>query len=59
MENLAYFLLGALVALISLTIIKIDKNEPCAMDVYQGKTTLEYTVVNGIKTDSTVIWNKD
>ena len=29
------------------------------MDVYQGNTTLEYTVVNGIKTDSTVIWNKD
>lgn len=32
---------------------------PTAMDVYQGKTTLEYTVVNGIKIDSCVIWKKE
>jgi hypothetical protein len=30
------------------------------MDVYQGKTTLEYKVVDGVKVDSTVIWkNKE
>lgn len=29
-----------------------------AMDVYQGKTTLEYTVVDGVKTDSCVVWKK-
>lgn len=30
------------------------------MDVYQGKTTIEYTVVDGVKVDSTVIWkNKE
>lgn len=29
------------------------------MDVYNGKTTLEYTVVDGIKTDSCVVWKKD
>lgn len=29
------------------------------MDVYSGKTTLEYTVVDGIKTDSCVVWEKD
>lgn len=28
------------------------------MDVYSGKTTLEYTIVDGIKTDSCVVWKK-
>lgn len=30
---------------------------PNAMEVYQGKTTLEYKVVDGVKIDSTVIYN--
>lgn len=29
---------------------------PSAMDVYNGKTTLKYTIVDGVKTDSTVIF---
>lgn len=29
---------------------------PSAMDVYQGKTTLQYTIVNDIKIDSIVIY---
>lgn len=29
--------------------------KPAAMDVYQGKTTLEYKVVDGVKIDSIVI----
>lgn len=29
---------------------------PRAIDVYRGKTALEYTIVNGHKTDSTVIF---
>lgn len=28
------------------------------MDVYQGKTTLEYTIVDGVKVDSCVIFKK-
>ena len=32
------------------------KDEPTALDVYQGKTTLEYKVVDGIKIDSIVIF---
>lgn len=28
------------------------------MDVYQGKTTLEYTIVDGVKVDSCVIWKE-
>ena len=26
------------------------------LDVYQGKTTLEYTIKNGVVTDSVVVW---
>ena len=33
----------------------IKEPKPTAMDVYQGKTTLEYKVVDGVKTDSMVI----
>lgn len=29
------------------------------MDVYRGKTTLKYTIVDGIKTDSCVVWKSD
>lgn len=32
----------------------IDK--PTAMDVYEGRTTLKYTVVDGVVTDSVVVW---
>ena len=34
----------------------LEKPSPSAMDVYQGKTTLEYKVVDGIKIDSIVIF---
>lgn len=37
----------------------IMSDDPTAMDVYQGKTTLEYVVVDGQVTDSTVTWKKD
>lgn len=46
-------ILGVIVAFITMS------NDPTAMDVYQGKTTLEYVVVDGQVTDSTVIWKKD
>lgn len=32
---------------------------PTAMDVYQNKTTLKYTVVDGVKTDSVVVWKEE
>ena len=47
-------------ALIILEIMCIDKiiSEPLpkAIDVYQGKTTLEYTIVDGVKVDSVVVF---
>lgn len=33
--------------------------KPTAMDVYQGKTTLEYKVVDSVKIDSVVVWKGD
>ena len=36
--------------------IKSIKYYPQAIDVYQGKTTLKYTVIDGVVTDSTVVW---
>ena len=33
-------------------------NEPSAMDVYRGKTTLEYTIIDGVKIDSVVVYRK-
>ena len=52
---------GTCAFLISLFVVaSIHKCTPTAMDVYQGKTTIEYTVVDGVKVDSTVIWkNKE
>lgn len=29
------------------------------MDVYQGKTTLKYEIVDGVRVDSTVIWKEE
>lgn len=36
----------------------VSKPHPTAMDVYQGKTTLEYTIIDGIKVDSVVVFKK-
>ena len=50
----------ALVAALVLEIIficeSVSESYPTAMDVYQGKTTIEYTVRDGVKTDSVVVW---
>ena len=34
-------------------------SQPTARDVYQGKTTLEYKVVDGVKVDSVVVFKND
>lgn len=33
----------------------MGKPKPSALDVYQGKTALEYTIVDGVKVDSIVV----
>lgn len=46
-----------LISLIAALII-YQSDDPTAMDVYQGKTTFEYKVVDGVKVDSCVIFKK-
>ena len=52
----------AIFALIVLEILCIDEivSEPRtkAMDVYQGKTTIEYTIRDGVKVDSVVVFKE-
>jgi membrane-bound ClpP family serine protease len=33
-----------------------ESHKPTAIDVYQGKTTLEYTIKDGVVTDSVVVF---
>lgn len=51
-------LIIGLITAISVIIYNIGE-EPTALDVYQGKTTLKYTVVDSVITDSTVIFRKE
>ena len=50
------FMLLSLVLLLGLIIIQMQK--PTAMDVYQGKTTLEITYKDGVPVDSVVVFKK-
>ena len=36
----------------------VSEPHPKAMDVYQGKTTLEYTIRDGVKVDSVVVFKE-
>ena len=42
---------------ISCILLFIHLMGPTAIDVYEGKTTLEITYRNGVPVDSTVVWN--
>lgn len=37
----------------------IGEPKPTPMDVYQGKTTLEYTIRDNVKIDSVVVWKEE
>lgn len=57
------FLCGfAIFAFIAIEILCIDEivsgPHPKAMDVYQGKTTIEYTIKDGVKVDSVVVFKE-
>ena len=55
-----YFILGllsgGLISIIALIVGNICSPDPTAMDVYQGKTTLEITYKDGVPMDSVVIF---
>ena len=56
-EDISFFLgvLGAWIMSGAITAMNINR-KPSAMDVYQGKTTLEITYKNNIPVDSVVIF---
>lgn len=58
-----FFCGGLITALFVLEMIciceSISKPRPTAMDVYQGKTTLEYTIRDGVKIDSVVVFKEN
>ena len=43
---------------ICLVVTITEKPTPSAIDVYQGKTTLEYTIRDGVKVDSIVVFKE-
>ena len=47
------------VLLIIIIITYISKDEPTALDVYEGKTTLEITYIDTIPVDTTVVFKKE
>lgn len=54
------FLAGAFMILGIAGFVDTKKNNmPTALDVYQGKTTLKYEVIDGVKVDSVVIWKEN
>lgn len=60
-----YRFISALLSIISTIILTSlissygNRNTPTAMDVYKGKTTLEYKVVDDVKVDSVVIFKNN
>ena len=58
MDKSIVFLIGMLFGVLVITIV-VSMISISPMDVYQGKTTLKYEVVDGVKVDSTVVWKDD
>ena len=60
--NLGIFCGWAMTSLFILEMIciceSVSKPRPTPMDVYQGKTTLEYTIRDGEVIDSVVVWKE-
>lgn len=57
MDKGSFFVLGMLAGTILFAIfLSLSYREPKAIDVYQGKTTLKYTVIDGMVKDSTVVF---
>lgn len=53
-------LLSILIVIEVALIIDITQTpKPGAMDVYQGKTTLEYTIRDGVKVDSVIVFKEN
>ena len=53
-----WMIVGLTMVLFSLVGIILKSSDPTAMDVYNGKTELQYTVVHGQKIDSVVVFKE-
>lgn len=58
MKKLNAFFIGVITGILLLAIV-VSIISITPMDVYKGKTTLKYEVVDGVKVDSTVVWKDD
>lgn len=63
-DPILYEFLGVLVGIcccIEIVICNsiVTGTKPTAMDVYQGKTTIEYTIRNNVKVDSVIVFKED
>ena len=58
MDKLSCFFWGSILGAFSMAIAVSISKEPRAIDVYQGKTTLKYTIVDGVVTDSVVVFKE-
>ena len=56
---IASLLIILLVIELCLVVIIKEKPTPSALDVYQGKTTIEYTIRDGVKVDSIVVFKEN
>ncbi len=50
---------GAVVCVYAMISIADRDHKPTAMDVIEGKTTMEYKIIDGIKVDSTLIFKPE
>ena len=58
MDKSIVFLIGMLGGVLFMLVL-LNTIAISPMDVYQGKTTLKYEVVDGVKVDSVVVWKDD
>lgn len=57
-RNFPYGLIGAIIGVVvpAILLICVINEQPKAMDVYKGKTTLEITYKDGVAIDSVVVF---
>ena len=55
----AFGIIGVIIFGIIISLAIGEYHEPKAMDVYHGKTTLEYKVKGGVKIDSIVVFKDE
>ena len=50
---------GALICVYAMISVADRNHKPTAMDVIEGKTTMEYKIIDGVKVDSALIFKPE